>query len=113
MEQVGVKVKQRHRSAEEWRELVNAWKNSGKTRELWCRELGVGRESLRRWTKRLRHSVADAPMVEVSRRPLVAATSASIRVRITREGEVELLGVFTQEVLAILLRAMRESCSVR
>lgn len=113
MEQIGVKGKQRHRSAGEWRELVKAWKNSGKTRELWCREQGVGRESLRRWTKRLRHSVADAPMVEVARSASVARSSPSMRVRITREGEVELLGVFTQEVLAILLRAMRESCSVR
>jgi transposase-like protein len=113
MGQVGMKARQRHRSAEEWRELVNAWKNSGKTREQWCREQGVGRESLRRWTKRLRHSVADAPLVEVSRRPSVAASSPSMRVKITREGEVELLGVFTQEMLAILLRAVRESCGVR
>jgi hypothetical protein len=35
MEQVSVKTKQRHRSAEEWRELVSAWKQSGETRELW------------------------------------------------------------------------------
>jgi hypothetical protein len=113
MDQVGLKVKQRHRSAEEWRSLVNAWKNSGKTRETWCHEQGLSRESLRRWTKRVRHSLADAPLVEVPRRPSVARSGPSMQVRITREGEVELVGDFTEELLAILLRAMRQSCGVR
>lgn len=48
MDQVPEKTKQRHRSAAEWLELVSAWKQSGQTAELWCREQGVGKESLRR-----------------------------------------------------------------
>jgi hypothetical protein len=44
--------KQRHRSAEEWRRLVSAWRVSAKTRRVWCREQGLSVESLRRWTKR-------------------------------------------------------------
>ncbi len=33
--------KQRHRSAAEWHRLVSAWKASGKTRRVWCREQGL------------------------------------------------------------------------
>jgi hypothetical protein len=57
--------KQRHRREEEWRELIAAWKASGKTRRRWCEEHGVGHESMRRWCKRLRGTSADTRFVEV------------------------------------------------
>jgi hypothetical protein len=55
--------RQRHRREEEWRELVTAWKASGTTRRGWCAERGVSHESMRRWRKRLRDTVAGAGFV--------------------------------------------------
>ena len=69
MEQMveSTKVGQKHRSASEWRVLVDGWRSSGKTRDVWCREQGIGRESLRRWSKRLRATDNDRVLIELRR----------------------------------------------
>ena len=41
--------KQRHRREEEWRQLIAAWKASGKSRQAWCAEHAVSYDSMRRW----------------------------------------------------------------
>jgi hypothetical protein len=112
MDQIPVKTKQRHRSAAEWRELVCAWKQSGKTAELWCREQGVGRESLRRWSKRVRGTDKDVSFVEVQRSRVVDLEAAAIRFRILASGEVEILGEFDDELLRRVLRVVREAVHV-
>jgi len=112
MDQVAVKTKQRHRSAEEWREVVSAWKQSGKTRELWCREQGVGRESLRRWTKRLRGTDKEVLFVEVERSASVHPMARTSHLRILARGEVELIGEFDDELLRRVLRVVREAVDV-
>lgn len=112
MDQIPVKTKQRHRSAEEWRGVVSAWKQSGKTRELWCRENDVGKESLRRWTKRLRGMDIDVSMVQVMGSAAVATKYSPIRLLILASGEVELLGEFSEELLRRVLRVVREAVDV-
>jgi hypothetical protein len=100
--------RQRHRSVEEWRTLVAAWRASGKTSFVWCKEQGISRESLRRWKKRLGRSTAEPSMVQI---PHAAATTA-VRIRITPEGEVEFSGAVTEEFIRMLLGVMRESVRV-
>ncbi len=110
MEEIpAVKVRQRHRSADEWRELLWAWKRSGKTREVWCREQGIGRESLRRWTKRLRRAEMNAPLVEISNSVSAAAKSPAVRLRILVNGAVELIGEFSEDILRRVVRLAREA----
>jgi hypothetical protein len=112
MDQVSEKTRQRHRSEDEWRELVSAWKQSGKTRDHWCRENGVGKESLRRWTKRLRGTSADVSMVEIKGVVPVAAKSAPMHLRIFACGDVELLGEFSEDLFRQVLRVAREAVCV-
>ena len=112
MDQVPVKTKQRHRSAAEWGELVSAWKQSGKTAELWCREQGVGRESLRRWSKRLRRTDTEVSFVEVERSRVVDSEATPAHLRVLASGEVELLGKFSEELLRRVLRVVREASHV-
>ncbi len=112
MEETAVKTRQRHRSAEEWRALVVAWKQSGKTRENWCREQGVGKESLRRWTKRLRGTEPSAALVEIQRGVASVGTHSALHLRIRVNGDVELLGEFSEEILRRVLRVVREVAHV-
>jgi len=101
----------RHRSADEWQELVTAWKRSGKTRALWCQEQGVSAESLRRWGKRLRRMEGNAPLVQIDSRVCAAAQSL-MRLRIVANGDVELVGEFSEEVLRRVIRLAREAAYV-
>lgn len=112
MAEVTAKVKQRHRSEAEWRELVAAWRASGQTRDAWCREQGVGLESLRRWSKRIGGTKPDAPVVELTRALWAPLAIGTVRLRITPRGEVELLGEFNEELLRRVLRVIRESTFV-
>ena len=112
MEEIAVKVKQRHRSAEEWRGLVAAWKQSGKTRELWCREQGVGKESLRRWTKRLRGTDTSPSLVEIKGGVSVVEKYPALHLRIRVNGDVELIGEFSEEILRRVLYVAREAAHV-
>jgi len=100
--------KQRHRSVEEWRTLVAAWRASGKTSFAWCAEQGISRESLRRWKKRLGRSTAKPSLVQISLAPVLRGIS----VRITSEGEVEFSGTVTEEFIRMLLGVMREPVRV-
>jgi len=100
--------RQRHRSVEEWRALVAAWRASGKSSFVWCKEQGISRESLRRWKKRLGRSTAEPSLIQIPRVPV----SRGIRVRITREGEVEFSGAVTEEFIRLLLGVMREPVRV-
>ena len=112
MEEITVKVKQRHRSAEEWRGLLTAWKQSGKTREVWCREQGVSTESLRRWTKRLNRADTNAALVEVRASAPTIAPLPALHLRIRPNGDVELLGEFNDDTLRRVLRVAREATHV-
>lgn len=112
MAEVPAKVKQRHRSEAEWRELVAAWRASGQTRDAWCREQGVGFESLRRWIKRIGGTNSDAPVVELTRALRAPSAIGTVRLRITPRGEVELLGEFSEELLRGVLCVIRESTCV-
>ena len=112
MEETAVRARQRHRSAEEWRVLVTEWKQSGKTREQWCREQGVGKESLRRWTKRLRGTDGSAALVEIKGGVAVVDKSLSLHLLIRFNGDVELIGEFNEEILRGVLRVAREAAHV-
>jgi hypothetical protein len=112
MDEILVKTKQRHRSAEEWRSVVSAWKQSGKARELWCRENHVGKESLRRWTKRLRGTEAEVSFVQIEGAVPVGLKSVSMHLRIFSCGEVVLIGAFSEELLRGVLRVVREAVDV-
>ncbi len=104
--------KQRHRSAEEWRRLVSAWKVSGKTRRVWCREQGLSVESLRRWTKRFHGSKSTVSLVEISHQNESSSATVSACIRITRDGDIELSGHFGEELLRTVLRVVREPAHV-
>ncbi len=113
MEEITVKVRQRHRSADEWRVLLTTWKQSGKTREVWCREQGVSTESLRRWTKRLNRTDTNASLVELRTAGSEVASLPALRLCIRPNGDVELLSEFDEEILRRVLRVAREASHVR
>jgi len=113
MEEIAVKVRQRHRSADEWRGLLTAWKQSGKTREVWCREQGLSREFLRQWTKRLNRTDASSSLVELRTSASEVATLPALRLCIRPNGDVELVGHFDEEILRRVLRVAREASHVR
>ena len=98
--------KQRHRQEAEWRELIAAWKGSGKSRRAWCAEHAVSYDSMRRWSKRLRSTATDAGFVEV-RRPQLSLEGITT-LRVTRQGEVEIRGKLSEELLRCLLRMVWE-----
>ena len=112
MEENPVAAKGRHRSSDEWRELVEAWRQSGKTRKVWCHEHGVSEESLRRWGKRLRRMEIDAPLVQIDSRIFAAAHSSPMRLRVATNGEVELAGEFSEDILRRVIRLAREAAHV-
>jgi hypothetical protein len=92
--------------------LLAVWKRSGKTREILCREQGVGKESLRRWTKRLRGTDPKVPLVQITGVASVAAKAVPIHLRVLVSGEVQILGEFSEELLRRVLRVMREAVDV-
>jgi hypothetical protein len=105
--------KQKHRSAAEWHKLVRAWKESGKSKRLWCAENGLSLESLRRWIKRFRGGpISEMPMVEV---PSLCHQSESLTVRILMDAaiQIELPKEASQELLQRVLRAAVEVAHVR
>ena len=112
MEGDTIRTKQRHRCAAQWRELVVAWERSGMSRRSWCAEQGVSAESLRRWAKRLWRSTEDAALVELAKERAPSTSEATIRVKITRSGELELSGPNSEEIIRCLIRAMRDSSDV-
>ena len=113
MEQVEMaKSHQKHRSASEWRVLVDGWRASGKTRDIWCREQGIGRESLRRWTKRLRRTDAEPVLVELRRDAVSPQKPMTAHVRIMAKGDIDLIGEFSDEVLRRVLSIVREAVDV-
>lgn len=112
METEKAQRKQPRRNAEQWRELISAWRSSGKTRKAWCQEQGIAYESLRRWVKRVRGSTERLPFVEISKTTQALSASEQARVRISRDGEIELYGNISEEILRRVLRAMRETADV-
>jgi len=112
MEENSVTTKGRHRSAAEWQKLVTAWKESGKIRRVWCQEQGISSESLRRWGKRLRRTEIEAPLVQIDNRVWAAAQSSLVRLRIMANGEVELVGEFSEDILRRVVRLAREAADV-
>jgi hypothetical protein len=111
MDSVGTTRKQRHRREEEWRELIAAWKASGTSRRAWCVQHAVSYDSMRRWHKRLRNTVTDAGFVEVQRQP--QSLEGITMLRVTRQGEVEIRGKLSEELLRCLLRIVWETGHVR
>jgi hypothetical protein len=109
MGELGAPGRQRHRTVEEWRTLVAAWRANGKSSFAWCEEQGISRESLRRWKKRLGRSTAEPSLVQIPRMPF----SPGVRVKLTREGELEFSGAITEEFIRLLLGVMREPERVR
>ncbi len=103
---------QRHRSADEWRQLVSAWKASGKTRRDWCTGQGLSTESLRRWTKRLSGTESKVSLVEIDHRGTHSEAIGETFIRITRDGDIELSGHIGEELLRTVLRVVRESVCV-
>jgi len=109
----GTRTGQRHRSALEWAELLAAWRASGKTQAVWCQQQGLSKESLRRWIKRLRAQGAEHALVHLRREPVADSVEASSWIRVRRNGEVDLLGPFREEVLRGVLRVVSEQADVR
>jgi hypothetical protein len=104
--------KQQHRNAEQWHELITAWRASGKTRKTWCQEQGLAYESLRRWTKRLRNSSDKLHFVEIGKGPEIRSPSDPTRIRVGEDGVIELYGNVSEELLRKVLRVMRETADV-
>lgn len=102
-------IKGRHRSAEEWRELISAWKASGKSRRRWCQEQGLSLESLRRWAKRLRGCEAPSPVVELRHAVQPSKYIGGTRLRVNRDGVIELRGAVSEELLRLVLRVVSEA----
>ena len=115
MESTRIASSRKHRSAEQWRTLIDEWKASGQSRRQWCVEHGLSTESLRQWTKRLRGTSANVSLVEISRQPQKPSfiDRWPLQVRISPRGEVELRGEFTEELLCQVLRVAKEPTHVR
>jgi hypothetical protein len=109
----GKKVRYRHRSAQEWQQLLSAWRASGKTRETWCHEQGLSKESLRRWGKRLRAGQPDGALVRLAREPQPRPVDPPAWLRVLPDGQVEILGPLHEEVLRRVLHVVREQAHVR
>ncbi len=107
------RVGRRHRSPGEWQQLLDAWRCSGKTREVWCREQGLSKESLRRWGKRLRGVQTDGSMVRLSHEVTPQPVDPPAWLRVLPDGQVEILGPLNEEVLRRVLRVVREQLHVR
>ncbi len=107
------RVGQRHRSAQEWQQLLDAWRASGKTREAWCRDQGLSKESLRRWGKRLRAVQSDGSLVRLSRESQPRPVDPPAWLRVLPDGQVEILGRLHEEVLRRVLHVVREQAHVR
>ena len=101
-----------HRSAEQWRELIAAWKSSGKAAKAWCQEQGIAYESLRRWKKRLGKPSADVSFAEVQLHGRTIESPVSSRVKVNRDGEIELYGNVSEELLRAVVHVMRETAGV-
>jgi hypothetical protein len=104
---------QKHRSAQEWRALVRAWKESGKTKRAWCDENGLSLESLRRWMKRFRNQPdSEMSIVEIPRVWGPAGAVPAIRVFVGAELRIELSAEVSEELLRQVLRAAVEMARV-
>jgi hypothetical protein len=112
MEQKQENRKQPRRNAEKWSELIAAWRSSGRTRKAWCQEQGIAYESLRRWVKRLRGSADRLPFVEISKASQALDTTEQARLRVGKDGDIELYGNVSGELLRRVLRVMRETAYV-
>lgn len=104
--------KQPRRNAEKWSELITAWRSSGKTRKAWCQEQGIPYESLRRWVKRLRGSADGLSFVGIRDTSQALDAAEQARVRVSRDGDIELYGNIGEELLRRVLRVMRETADV-
>jgi hypothetical protein len=107
-----VNRKQQRRNAEQWRELITAWRASGKTRKTWCQEQGLAYESLRRWAKRLRSSADKLPFVEICKASQALSPSEPAHIRVGEDGVIELYGNVSEELLRKVLRVTRETADV-
>jgi hypothetical protein len=103
------KPRQKRRSISEWRLMLEEWHASGKTADVWCKERGIGRESLRRWGKRLQETDMVPVLVGLHRSPVGSMAPRYGHLRILANGEVELLGEFSDELLRRVLLVVRES----
>lgn len=104
---------QKHRSASEWRVLVRAWKESGKTKRAWCGENGLSLESLRRWIKRFRNQPdSEMRIMEVAHAFDPSAAVPAIRVLVGAELRIELSAEASEELLGRVLRAAVEVAHV-
>jgi hypothetical protein len=104
--------KQVHRNAEQWQKLVEAWRASGMTRHAWCDEHDIAYESLRRWSKRLRSAPVDAQFVEIDLQSQKLDSSRGAWAKVHRDGEVELYGEPSEELLRTVLTVIREAADV-
>jgi hypothetical protein len=105
--------KQVHRSASEWRQLIRAWKQSGKTKRVWCAEKGLSLESLRRWIKRFRGGEAtEMPIVEVQQPFDLPGACPKIRIFINAAIQIELAAEASEELLRRVLRVAAEVSDV-
>jgi hypothetical protein len=104
---------QKHRSASEWRVLVRAWRESGKTKRSWCSENGLSLESLRRWIKRFRNQPeSEMPIVEVPHALGLAGAVPAIRILAGAALRIELSAEVSEELLRRVLRAAVEVAHV-
>jgi len=105
--------KQKHRSATEWRRLVSGWKESGKTKRVWCTENGLSLESLRRWIKRFRGEPScELSFIEVQHPVDPARAVPTIRVLVSTALQIELPAEVSEELLHRVLRAAVEVAHV-
>jgi hypothetical protein len=105
--------KQKHRSAAECHKLVRAWKESGKTKRLWCAENGLSLESLRRWIKRFRGGpIYEMPIVELPH-PCRPPEASTVRILVNAAIQIELPREASEELLQRVLRAAVEVSHVR
>jgi hypothetical protein len=107
------KQKQKHRSASEWRLLVRAWRQSGKTKRAWCDENRLSLESVRRWIKRFRNQPdSEMPIVEVPHAFDSTGAVPAIRVLVGAELRIELSAEVSEELLRRVLRVAGEVARV-
>jgi len=109
MSDVQLAITRRRRSEEEWRELISAWRASGKSCRAWSKEQGLSFESLRRWAKRLGGSEDISSVVELRREVPTSKSVDDAYLKVKQDGEVELWGVVSEELLRLVLRVVRET----
>ena len=97
----------------QWRQHVEAWRESGLSQADYCRQQGLNSKIFSTWTRRVRHELSmdkDAPLqvipVQVAPSVPTATAQASVVLRFPHGAQLELSTAVSPRWLAELLQCL-------